>query len=59
MVVEFHLTLKSKNDFEARYNLCFFTPLKESWETRRRLLAGGSVVEPTTRNHRNADRHKV
>ncbi|MEM7465940.1 MAG: methyltransferase domain-containing protein [Pseudomonadota bacterium] len=40
----------------AKKRVASVTPLKASWETRRRLLAGGGVVEPTTRNNRNSDK---
>ena len=43
----------------AKKRVASITPLKASWETRRRLLAGGSVVEPTTRNPRNAERRET
>jgi len=36
----------------AKKRVTAITPLKASWETRRRMVAGG-VVEPTTRNQRN------
>lgn len=36
----------------AKKHVASVTPLKASWETRRRMVAGG-VVEPTARNHRN------
>ena len=38
----------------AKKRVTSVTPLKTSWETRRRVLAGGGVVEPSTRNQRNA-----
>ena len=36
----------------AKKRVASVTPLKSSWETRRRVLAGGGVVEPSTRNRR-------
>ena len=39
----------------AKKRVASATPLKASWETRRRVLAGGGVVEPSTRNQRNAN----
>ena len=36
----------------AKKRVTSVTPLKTSWETRRRVLAGGGVAEPSTRNQR-------
>ena len=39
----------------AKKRVASVTPLKASWETRRRMVAGG-VVEPTARNQRNLNK---